>query len=93
MLSKNKIKIGLGLKVLSELKILHDLEINQIEEKRKRKAPVFWVNPFLIKRGDHDVEIHLLKDLDFGTGANFQNFTRIDKQKFEEVLSLVSTLI
>lgn len=88
MRQQKKGKILLGLKLLNELKILHARKLLAL--KKERNKPIYWVNPFLIKRSEHDLEIHLLNDLKWGSGDSFTNFTRINVHQFEDVLTMVS---
>ena len=78
-------KILLSINVLNELK-------NEIKKKRRKKKR-FWVNPFLLKRGETSIEEHLLKDLQWEDDSkDFKNFTRITVTEFEEILALVINL-
>ena len=78
-------KILLSINVLNELK-------NEIKKKRRKKKR-FWINPFLLKRGETSIEEHLLKDLQWEDDSkDFKNFTRITVTEFEEILALVINL-
>lgn len=74
---------------LNALKCLHKRQILQ-KELIRRKRKRFWVNPFLSKRGLHDLECHLLKDLLWENGDDYKKFCRMTIQSFEDILALVS---
>lgn len=91
MASPYKINLNLTIAKISalrELKLLFIME-NQIPN-RPRK---YWINPFIIKRGEMDIDTHLLNDLCWDNDdSNFRNFTRFGKDQFEKILELVSSL-
>lgn len=73
--------------VINELRKLY-ME-NQIQQSRRSRE--HWVNPFILKRGEMDIENHLLKDLCWDD-SNFKNFTRVTKDQFDKILEMVSKL-
>lgn len=76
----------------------NEMEKNLLKEfglqdnvKRRRvttRKPRFWVNPYFSQRDEHNVEIDLLKNLQWGSGNNLKNVMTVDQ--FEEILRIVS---
>lgn len=65
-------------------------KIEEIEKIGKRRKSC-WVNPFLSKRHLNCLEDNLLKDLFCCERNEYQNFTRLSYEQFEEIFSLVTT--
>nr|XP_029720858.1 protein ALP1-like [Aedes albopictus] len=81
-------------KIVNALRLLEALESAELDEMRRlRKSPVHWVNPFLSRRVDHDLEEHLLKDVLWEDGDEYRNFCRMDISSFESLLSQVKASI
>ena len=75
---------------IRKLKAIQELEeLEAMEEEQEKRKHRFWVNPFLILRETHDLEQHLLKDILWEQGHDYQNFCRMSIDRFTAVLLLV----
>lgn len=88
MASKRKLVALQAIVVLRELK-----DIFEEEQERRRKRRKYWINPFLSTREAFDIELNLLSDISWGGSENyFKNFTRLNINDFEDLLSKVLIL-
>lgn len=88
--NRRKLKIMLSIKIILILKKMHEEKLKTSRTQKKRCTKSFWVNPMLLNRSEHDLEAHLMKDLELDDGSDFQNCSRMTIDHFEDLLSCVS---
>ena len=68
-------------------------EISRRQHQQRRQRRLLWVRDWLLRRNEGSQFSNLLQELSVEDHASFQNYMRLDRDQFREMLELVTPLI